>query len=187
MKTNIYSAVQRLALIGISGALLTLGGLFFGCATPAFPKPGSADATLVVVPYLIFNTRAASQPMVFSYQINLENVATNKMKSFFIKSSDVADYLYLSGFPEGKYIVKEYMTQGFVGSPTKALDVQKYLTVEKGKVSLLPIKIIITMVDSKDPQYSGSVYFDYKELDDKQEARIFKQLGAKEGFSLWRK
>jgi hypothetical protein len=167
------------------GCALLVFGLMIGCSS--FPKPRSDKDTLFIVPYLLFNTRQSVQSTLgFSYEIRLENVETGKMYSVYVKSSDAPDYIYVTGFPEGKYLLKEYMALGLVGAPTKSFDVQKYLILEPGKLTIFPIKIIIYSMDSSDPQYAGTVYFDYKELDEKQEARMIKQLSAKDGFQAWR-
>ncbi|MBN2352649.1 MAG: hypothetical protein JXD23_08795 [Spirochaetales bacterium] len=167
------------------GACIAFLGLISSCAS--FPTPSSSDDTLLVVPYLHYDIRVSGiHPMNFSYRINLQHAGTGKIFSLFIGSSDSNDYKYVTGLPPGKYTVKEYQPIGLLSNPVRPFRIQKTFTLEKGVLSVMPLKIIILSIDSEDKEYIGLVQFDYKEVTDKQIARIIDQLREKDGFQRWR-
>lgn len=166
-------------------ALIAFLGLFSGCAS--FPTPKTPEDTLLVVPFLLFDLRdSGGYPMNYSYRINLEHAETGQTFSFYLGSTDPGDFLYITGFPAGRYTIKNYETMGLMGKVTYQFRVEKNFVLENGKLSVLPLKFIVYNVNSDNPEYIGSVSFNYREINGKEEARIIKQLSEKEGFPLWR-
>jgi hypothetical protein len=161
--------------------------LLFGCA--GFPKPGSADDTLFVVPVVVIDAQYSGFKGTFGYNIRMEQVGTGTTRTITIMSSTGVGYAYIQGFPEGKYILKEYESVGLSGSSVHPIETQKYLVLEKGKVTVFPVKIVVTIFDPEDKQrYTGTVYTDFNEIDERQAARMLDYIGGKEeNLSSWKR
>jgi hypothetical protein len=161
--------------------------LLFGCA--GFPTPVSTDDTLLVVPVVVIDAQYAGFKGTFGYNIRMEQVGTGTTRTITIMSSTGVGYAYIQGLPEGKYILKEYTTIGLSGSSVRPIETQKYLVLEKGKVSIFPIKIVMTIFDPEDRErFTGTIYTDFIEIDERQEARMLAYIGGKEeNFSSWKR
>ena len=68
---------------------------------------------------------SVTYPMRFSYKINLERAETGRIYSFYLGSTDPGDFIYLTGFPDGRYTIKDYEAIGLTGNTTRTFDVSK--------------------------------------------------------------
>ncbi len=165
--------------------LLLAMSLLGSCASAPSSKPG--ENTLFVVPILLID--AKNSPIVtaeYSYQINLENIATGKRHSFIFRPEVQTDYQFITGFPPGKYLIKDYVPMGLINAKREPLNTNQYLVLEEGKFNLFPFKIIFYKEDSKNPGYAGSVWISFSDIDEKQGKRMVKFLNEKDRLKGWR-
>ena len=161
--------------------------LAFGAYQSLFadvPAPQSKEDTLVAIPLLRLTTRASDDLFEVSYQINVENVETGKTYPLNFDVGGSNDYQFIRSLPPGQYIIRDYAAYGLVNSPNRPLSVQKTLIVEKGKLSLLPIKatsIIFTRNTDNRPLFS--IKFD--EIYDAQKKRMLDTHSTKKNLGKW--
>jgi hypothetical protein len=159
--------------------------LLGSCASAPSSNPG--EGTLLVVPILIIDARnSALEVAEYSYQINLENIETGKRHSFIFRPEVQTDYQFVTGYPPGKYLIKDYIPMGLKNAKREPLYSNQYLILEEGKLNLFPFKIIFIKEDSKNPAYAGSVWISFSELDEKQGKRMVKFLNGKNRLKGWR-
>ncbi len=148
------------------------------------PSPLTTDDTLVAIPVLRISTRSTDNAYTVSYQINLENVESGKTYPLNFDVGSSNDYEFVRGLPPGQYIVRDYASYGLINSPNRPLSVQKPLVLEKGKMSLLPIKAIsIIFTRNRDNRALYSIDFD--EYDERQKNRMIEILSKSKNFAKW--
>lgn len=153
-----------------------------GCES--FPKPRSEADTLFVVPVVYLDSQTVtSSRLSFGYRLALENVQTGKIKHITIDSSD--PYEIVKNWDEGEYLVRSYSSMGFAENWTKQLQINQYLKVERGKVTVFPCKVVIILFESSKMLYDTSIAVDFIELDTDDQERILEFLGTYENFHLW--
>ena len=171
--------------IGIAFALLLSALVLIGCET--FPKPLLRPETLFVVPVAYLTSQAnpgTSSKIGVSYRLSLENVETRERKYVIINSSD--PYKFVRDWDEGEYLLKEYSTFGFKENWTSDLRINQYLKLEKGKVSVFPCKIVISLMESKRRLYDAYVTVDFIPLYEDDYERIREFLSTYENFHFWK-
>ncbi len=158
-----------------------------GCTSmQKLPQPGSAEETLVVVPVVIIDGKYSAFTGKISYQIKLENIDTRKIESFFL-STDSHGFSYIKGIPEGKYLIKEYTTTGMSNNDAKAISLDNYLTVGKGKLGVFPGKLVVYIYDFQGDENRSYLYPAIRDIDEKQMTRIIDFLKTDENYRLWNK
>jgi len=166
---------------------ICLAALAAGCAgTQSLPAPRSPDETLVAVPVVIIDGRFTAFTGRITYQVKLENIDTKKTESIFI-STDSHGYNFIKGLPEGKYLVKEYTTNGMANNDARKISLSGYLTVTKGTVSVFPGKLVVYIYDAEDDSTKTYLYPYFREIDEKQMNRIVDFLKTDENYRLWNK
>lgn len=167
----------------IAVALLFLALVFMGCES--FPKPKSDADTLFVVPVVYLDSqKAPSRKISFGYKLTLEDVQTGKLKHITIDSSK--PYNIIKRWDAGEYLLKEYSSIGFVDNWTRRLRINQYLTLEKGKVTVFPCKIVIILLESTSQIYDTSVAVDFVELYEDDYERIREFLKTYENYHFWK-
>jgi hypothetical protein len=156
--------------------------LLSGCES--FPKPRSKTDTLFVVPVVYLDSQmVSSSRLSFGYKLALENVQTGKIMHITIDSSE--PYEIVRNWDEGEYLLKEYSSIGFVENWTNRLEINQYLRVEKGKVTVFPCKVVIILFESPNLLYDTSIAVDFIELDKEDQERVLEFLSTYENFHLW--
>jgi hypothetical protein len=162
--------------------LLLLVFVLLGCES--FPKPRSEEDTLFVVPVVYLDSQTTTSSRIsFGYRLAMENVQTGKIKHITIDSSD--PYEIVRNWDEGEYLLKEYSSIGFVDNWTNQLQINQYLKVEKGKVTVFPCKVVIILFESSNLLYDTSIAVDFIELDKDDQERVLEFLSTYENFHLW--
>ena len=157
--------------------------VLLGCES--FPKPLSQTDTLFVVPVVYLDSQTvASTRISFGYRLALENVQTGKIMYITIDSSD--PYKFVKNWDEGEYLLKKYSSIGFARNWTRELEINQYLKVERGKVTVFPCKVTIILYEASRAIYSSSIAVDFIELDQEDQERVLEFLSSTHGnFHLW--
>ena len=156
--------------------------VLLGCES--FPKPRSEADTLFVVPVVYLDSQTVTSSRIsFGYRLTVENVQTGKIMHITIDSSN--PYEIVRNWDEGEYLIKEYSSIGFVENWTDQLEINQYLKVEKGRVTVFPCKVVIILFESSSPFYDTSIAVDFIELDQEDQERILEYLSTYENFHLW--
>lgn len=163
---------------------IALAVLASASAMADMPPPVSSDDTLVAVPVLRMSLRATDDPFDVSYQVNIENAESGKIYPLNFEVSESRDYRFVRGIPPGQYLVRDFASYGLVNSPNRPLRVQKTLIVEKGKISLLPIKAI-SIIHTRKTDNAPLFSIDFVEYDDSQRQRMLDILGKDKNFAKW--
>lgn len=175
-------AKKQIMKIAFSFLLLTFGS--YWCLFADVPAPLSGDDTLVAIPLLRLSTRMSDDPFEVSYQIDVENAETGKVYPLNFEVNGSNDYQFIHGLPAGQYIIRDYGAYGLINSPKRSLSVHKTLIVDKGKLSLLPIKATsLIFTDKSDNRPLFSISFD--EYDDAQKERMIAALSTNKNFGKW--
>jgi hypothetical protein len=122
-----------------------------------------------------------------AYQINLENIETGKISSISVNVRSAYGYKFVTGLPPGEYIVKEVVPLGLVNAKTESLNIKEHLIVEKGKISVLPVKfVVIIFTYTKRGGKSFSFYDECIEIDENQRSRILNVFRSQDNYNLWK-
>ncbi|MBN1646650.1 MAG: hypothetical protein JW874_01335 [Spirochaetales bacterium] len=170
-------------------ALLLIGFLVLpGCASlkGGIPQPWNSEDTLVAVPVIVIEATSEAWMGKITYQIKMENSDTRKSETIYVTTSSHG-YAYIRGLAEGKYLVQEFSTpEGMMGSNARTVELDNYLVVEKGKLSVFPGKLVVYVFNKAGDNDSNYVYPRLRDIDEKQLERIKKYLATDENFILWK-
>ncbi|MBN2351623.1 MAG: hypothetical protein JXD23_03565 [Spirochaetales bacterium] len=163
----------------IPAAALAAAFSLCGCAsTPITAKDVPAGETMFVVPGVVIDAQTSRYQGDFGYNLNLENVETGRAHIIYIRASSLNGYAYRRGLPEGQYRVKSYVPRGFRNEDEKPLYIQRRLTLRKGVLAVLPVKVVITIFNPSIEESDASVRVDFWEIGEKEEARILEFVNS---------
>lgn len=169
--------------LALTLAIFSLISLSTSCSS--IPSPNTGNGTLLAIPILRFSSASATSIQgTVSYNLNIEHVDTKKNYPILITPTGTYEYRFADVLPEGKYRLVDYEPLGLINAKRESFPKNKELTIEKGKITIFPYKLVTLISENKQTgrHYYGLYFFD---IDDSQNERIKTYFKENPAYGPW--